>query len=879
MKRPRFFSERLSWLMAVTLTLALCMSPGLAVKTSAAPITVGPSGADHTTIQAAIDAANPGDTITVADGTYNLITPVVVDEQVTLTGNIGAPGSVIVNAPTSGADREVFQVLSDNVTIQGFTIQGAKDHRDSGLNTNPGIALGGDAQMLATKPAGATDFTFSWWGMGVQNINISDNIITDNSYGVFLYHSQNVLIENNQIYGNTQDIDTWSGKGIAIYTSQDTADDSLAVGGTALPATNNVTINNNSIYDNELFGIELNHSETWNGGDAGPFDVAVSITNNTIYNNGGPWDNLSTDPWADVDVFRGITSNGNESNVTVTGNTIYGHNATSGTRFYSSNAGIRAPATSDWTISGNDIYDNTRGIYAYAGSTGIEVSQNSIHGNAQGVAMKNGTTGTVNGNSIYGNSVNTWQTDGIDPFGVVDLADSEISDIDATYNWWGDASGPTHAGNSGGSGDAVSDNVDYDPWAETDGNSDYSFSYDVPAGIVYNTDTDIDVTFATDVPGTSGYDGVRFAFEATGPGDVTFKATDTEDTEHTFTNSGYWGPGGGFDLPIEYSATTTWTLNFSSGGQYDIDFSLIYADDDTEIMSGSTTVTVTGEAYQVAFVTQPGGAVADTDFTTQPVVEIQDQWGSKVDSSASVGLDIKSGTGAPGANLSGTTPVSAVNGTATFSGLSIDYAWSDYVLTASSSGLVSADSEAFDVAASDSAISHTFSLNPGWNLVSLPLIPADSDITVLLDSISASIISVWSYDAATGTWSSYVPGAPSNSLTDMVDGQGYWINLDAEEATTLTVNGSLMPPGGTTLPPSYAVVEGWNLIGFKSTLPVPADFYLTGTDYRLPIYWYGLDTYYSVTAPGSSFQPGLGYWAYFNEAGTVTPSEIPVMPD
>jgi len=36
--------------------------------------------------------------------------------------------------------------------------------------------------------------------------------------------------------------------------------------------------------------------------------------------------------------------------------------------------------------------------------------------------------------------------------------------VDATENWWGDASGPTHADNPDGKGDEVSDNVDYDPW-------------------------------------------------------------------------------------------------------------------------------------------------------------------------------------------------------------------------------------------------------------------------------------------------------------------------------------------------------------------------------------------------------------------------------
>jgi len=40
--------------------------------------------------------------------------------------------------------------------------------------------------------------------------------------------------------------------------------------------------------------------------------------------------------------------------------------------------------------------------------------------------------------------------------------------VDATGNWWGDETGPTHPEkNPGGAGDRVSDNVAFDPWAET----------------------------------------------------------------------------------------------------------------------------------------------------------------------------------------------------------------------------------------------------------------------------------------------------------------------------------------------------------------------------------------------------------------------------
>jgi len=41
---------------------------------------------------------------------------------------------------------------------------------------------------------------------------------------------------------------------------------------------------------------------------------------------------------------------------------------------------------------------------------------------------------------------------------------SDSRRLDATNNWWGHDSGPTHPSNPGGMGDAVSDDVDFDPW-------------------------------------------------------------------------------------------------------------------------------------------------------------------------------------------------------------------------------------------------------------------------------------------------------------------------------------------------------------------------------------------------------------------------------
>ena len=69
--------------------------------------------------------------------------------------------------------------------------------------------------------------------------------------------------------------------------------------------------------------------------------------------------------------------------------------------------------------------------------------------------------------------------------------------IDATNNWWGSATGPTHATNPTGAGDRVSDNVDYGQWLTEepqgtcviDCNSNVLFLPGLEASRLYETDS------------------------------------------------------------------------------------------------------------------------------------------------------------------------------------------------------------------------------------------------------------------------------------------------------------------------------------------------------------------------------------------------------
>lgn len=100
----------------------------------------------------------------------------------------------------------------------------------------------------------------------------------------------------------------------------------------------------------------------------------------------------------------------------------------------------------------------------------------------------------------------------------------------------------------------------------------------------------------------------------------------------------------------------------------------------------------------LAFAVQPAGPRAAAPLATQPVVNVLDAYGAPAAGfSGSVTITIKTGTGADGATLQGTTTVPVVNGVATFQDLAIATPGSAFVLTAGATGLDAVDSAPFDL--------------------------------------------------------------------------------------------------------------------------------------------------------------------------------------
>jgi len=166
----------------------------------------------------------------------------------------------------------------------------------------------------------------------------------------------------------------------------------------------------------------------------------------------------------------------------------------------------------------------------------------------------------------------------------------------------------------------------------------------------------------------------------------------------------------------------------------------------------------------------------------------------------------------------------------------------------------------------------TISLVTGWNLISLPLyIPlANRGPATLLAAVTDNVDIVWGdYDPATGSWHTYVPGA-TNDLTAMRDGKGYWVNMTAADTLDVSTLGTELPEAPAA-PPTYDVVEGWNLIGLKSTSATTASTYLAalGTNYTM-IYGFANGVYSTVQST-DSLEPGYGYWIAVTAVGTIYP--------
>ncbi len=150
----------------------------------AATLTVG-QDAQYETIQSAINAAHPRDTIQVPPGTYtgNL----VLNKQITLEG--------VDNPVLRGAGAgSVITTTADGCVIKGFIIE----HSGAELTRE-------DSGILLKS----------------SNNQIEDNVLRDILYGIYFYGSHNNTIRRNHIRGRAELEEGDRGAGLHLWNSPD----------------------------------------------------------------------------------------------------------------------------------------------------------------------------------------------------------------------------------------------------------------------------------------------------------------------------------------------------------------------------------------------------------------------------------------------------------------------------------------------------------------------------------------------------------------------------------------------------------------------------------------------------------------------------------
>lgn len=407
-------------LSGVMLLCAVLLAQGLVAQTT---ITVCPTGCDYTTIQAAITAANNGDVIEVAAGSYS--ESVNINKAIHLKGaNAGIPAANGSGVEPGGRGAEtimtnggpfVFRPTVSNITIDGFKFTGGSGRlidtyadSDNFVITNnvfdipSGAADGGVIQMGGGSKAGLTITNNSFQGVGTSNwLFLSGNNASD------------VVIEENDFLGTNRSM--FLGGGIGY--------ENTLIKGNYFGSSTNTGINMNGliapVIEDNIF--KVTYAAMQIGADGG------FIRNNTIDGSNQVGIDFSHFPGFGVQAW-GITLFANSENITISGNTI---------------SDIINPAAEPGELD----FFAAIGLSATYGS-GIVIEENIIQGNSLGIRMNTDQSGDVDisNNALVDNTLG--------------ILNQKTTSVDATCNWWGQPTGP-EAGQ-------VSGNVDVSLWLNSD---------------------------------------------------------------------------------------------------------------------------------------------------------------------------------------------------------------------------------------------------------------------------------------------------------------------------------------------------------------------------------------------------------------------------
>lgn len=421
---------------------AACLGATLALTGAALadqPKTVCASGCAFTRIQAAIDAAAPGATITIGPGTY--FENVTVTKSVTLRGSgdatviypaVSAPNPCAGSSLCGGTASNIILVQANDVTISNLLLDGDNPSLASGI-----VAGGAD---LDARNGIITDHTAGTWNnLTVSRATVSDIYLRGiyaSSGGSFAFLKNTV--DNVQAEGGSIAIFNFGGSGLIAGNRVSRANDAIASNWSkGTQVTDNVVTRSAS-------GIHTDN----NGGSGG---VADTIEDNTVRR-------CATDGYG-IWVFAPYVSATVESNQVedcAVGLAAFGSQVSGQGPLFKANdvQGGRADTTDPTGTYGAYVSTDLLGFgfadvnAAFVGNsfrsfgTGLLATQTRTF---YGGTPTGQATAPATGNSIRGNTVG---------------ANGEPGTVfDAQGNWWGCSTGP----NTNRCDTAIG-TVQYTPW-------------------------------------------------------------------------------------------------------------------------------------------------------------------------------------------------------------------------------------------------------------------------------------------------------------------------------------------------------------------------------------------------------------------------------
>ena len=218
-------------------------------------------GKDYTSIQDAIDAASPGDTVYVYSGKY--YENIVINKTINLFGNSVNTDDIIIDGNKNG---NVIEINADFVNISGFTIQNSGDK----LFYTSGIFINSKNNIFISHN-NIIDNEYGIYIISSDNNLINDNTFSNNSRGVYMRGSIKNNITKNVFYNNTDGLFLeGSSYNLIKNNTFNQNEDAFVIWNFNYPIDNPITSNNNTVYYNNFYEYD----------DA----IVCSSENNIFYN-------------------------------------------------------------------------------------------------------------------------------------------------------------------------------------------------------------------------------------------------------------------------------------------------------------------------------------------------------------------------------------------------------------------------------------------------------------------------------------------------------------------------------------------------------------------------------------------------------------------